>query len=54
VRSNGAQLEEIGQLLDKGTIRVAIDSIYPLASAHRAHARAESGHIQGKIVLSVP
>ncbi len=53
VRSSGAQLEEVGRLLHNGTIRVAVDSEYPLAEARKAHGRAAQGHIQGKIVLSV-
>ncbi|MGX1306178.1 NADPH:quinone reductase-like Zn-dependent oxidoreductase [Amorphus suaedae] len=53
VRSSGAQLAEVGRLLADGTVRVAIDSTYPLAEAGKAHERAERGHIQGKIVLTV-
>ncbi|WP_136067882.1 NADP-dependent oxidoreductase [Modicisalibacter radicis] len=53
VRSNGTQLSEVGRLLDDGTIRVVVDSTYPLADARRAHERAARGHIQGKIVLTV-
>ncbi|SFO46354.1 NADPH:quinone reductase [Chitinophaga sp. YR627] len=53
VRSNGPQLATIGQLLADGTIRVAIDSTFPLADAQKAHERAAHGHIQGKIVLTV-
>ncbi|WP_365929058.1 zinc-binding dehydrogenase [uncultured Sphingomonas sp.] len=53
VRSNGAQLAELGRLLDSGTVRVAVDSTYPLSEAAAAHERAEAGHIQGKIVLTV-
>lgn len=53
VRSSGAQLAELGRLLDAGTVRVAIDSTFPLAEARRAHERAARGHIQGKIVLTV-
>jgi len=53
VRSNGLQLVELGRLLDVGTIRVAIDSTFPLADAKSAHERAAHGHIQGKIVLTV-
>ncbi|MEW2357665.1 NADP-dependent oxidoreductase [Spirillospora sp. NPDC029432] len=53
VRSNGAQLAELGSLLDAGTVRVAIDSTFPLADAWAAHERASRGHIQGKIVLTV-
>ena len=53
VRSNGAQLAQIAHLLDAGTIRVAIDSTFPLADARKSHERAANGHIQGKIVLTV-
>lgn len=53
VRSNGAQLAELGRLLDAGTVRTAIDSTFPLADARAAHERAARGHIQGKIVLTV-
>ncbi len=53
VRSNGAQLAEVAKLLDNGTIRVVIDSVFPLADARKAHERAAQGSIQGKIVLTV-
>ena len=53
VRSNGEQLRELARLLDNGTIRVAIDSTFPLADARLAHERAAQGHIRGKIVLAV-
>ncbi len=53
VRSSGAQLEEVGRLLDDGAVRVVIDSTYPLSQARQSHERAAKGHIQGKIVLTV-
>lgn len=53
VRSNGAQLAELGRLLDAGTVRVAIDSTFALADARAAHERFARGHVQGKIVLTV-
>lgn len=53
VRSSGSQLAEVGQLLDEGTIRVVVDSTFPLSDARAAHERASRGHIQGKIVLTV-
>jgi NADPH:quinone reductase-like Zn-dependent oxidoreductase len=53
VRSSGAQLAELGRLLEDNAIRVVLDSIYPLADARLAHERAARGHIQGKIVLEV-
>lgn len=52
VRSSGAQLAEAGRLLDTGTVRVVIDSTWPLAMASAAHQRAAMGSIQGKIVLT--
>jgi NADPH2:quinone reductase len=53
VRSNGAQLAEAARLLDDGTVRVVIDSRFPLPDAAGAHARAMKGSSQGKIVLTV-
>lgn len=53
VRSSGAQLARLADLLDAGGIRVAIDSVFPLAQAQMAHERAAQGHLKGKIVLSV-
>jgi NADPH:quinone reductase-like Zn-dependent oxidoreductase len=53
VRSNGPQLEELGGLLDAGTVGVAIDGTFPLSDARAAHERAAEGHIQGKLVLTV-
>ena len=53
VRSSGAQLAEAGRLLNDGTIRVVVDSVYPLSEACAAHQRASRGSIQGKVVLSV-
>lgn len=53
VRSNGRQLEQLAELLEAGTVRVAIDSEFPLADAAAAHERAARGHLQGKVVLTV-
>lgn len=53
VRSSGAQLAALAELLEKGTVRVVVDSTFNLAQAVQAHTRAEQGHIQGKIVMVV-
>lgn len=53
VRSNGSQLSELADLIDNGTIKVIIDSVFPLSDARNAHERAAEGHIQGKIALTV-
>lgn len=53
VRSSGAQLQQVGRLLDEGTFRVVIASTFALADTNKAHERAAGGPIQGKIVLAV-
>jgi len=53
VRSNGTQLAQAARLLGDGTIRIVVDSTFPLAEAARAHERAARGNVQGKIVLTV-
>ncbi|MCF6387202.1 NADP-dependent oxidoreductase [Mycobacterium sp. MBM] len=53
VRSNGTQLAHLALLLEDNTVRVVIDTSVPLEDARTAHERAERGHIQGKIVLTV-
>lgn len=53
VHSDGAQLAELARRFEQGRLQVHLDSVYSLADAAAAHARAENGHIQGKIVLDV-
>ncbi|MFF7504293.1 NADP-dependent oxidoreductase [Streptomyces lavendulae] len=53
VRPSGEQLAELARLADSGGLRIAVEEVYPLAGAARAHARADRGHLQGKIVLAV-
>ncbi|WP_369182729.1 NADP-dependent oxidoreductase [Streptomyces sp. Y1] len=53
VRSSGADLAEVADLLTAGRLRVAVDSVHPLRDAAAAHRRAAEGHLQGKIVLRV-
>lgn len=49
---DGERLRKIGQLVDAGQLRVAIDSEFPLAEAVAAHERSESRHAVGKILLT--
>ena len=53
VEPDGHSLTEIAKLVDDGSIRVEIDSTYPLAEAAKAHERGETGRARGKIVLEV-
>lgn len=53
VRSSGAQLAQLADLLAAGTIRVNVDSTFALEDARSAHERAARGGARGKIVLTV-
>ena len=53
VRSNAPQLAELARMLEARTVRVVVDSTYPLPDARKAHERAARGNIQGKLVLTV-
>ena len=45
------QLAEIGQLIDAGKVRVALQQAFPLADILTAQQTAERGPIRGKIVV---
>ncbi|RJO68222.1 NADP-dependent oxidoreductase [Nocardia panacis] len=51
VEPNGADLEVIAGLVDRGELRVHVDRVLPLRDAAEAHAIGETGHTRGKIVL---
>jgi NADPH2:quinone reductase len=53
VRPERARLEKLRDMLDAGVISPLIDEVLPLEEAARAHARLETGHGQGKVVLRV-
>ncbi len=53
VQPNSEELGRIGQLIDDGTVRVLIDSVFPLSEARAAHEKSETGRAKGKIVLEV-
>jgi NADPH:quinone reductase-like Zn-dependent oxidoreductase len=53
VQPNRAQLEEIGKLVDAGKLRPIVEEVLPLKEAARAHAKNETLHTRGKLVLRV-
>jgi NADPH:quinone reductase-like Zn-dependent oxidoreductase len=53
VEPNQKQLQQISDLIDSGQARPQVEAVYPLAQAREAYARAERGHLRGKIVLNV-
>jgi NADPH:quinone reductase-like Zn-dependent oxidoreductase len=48
---NGAQLREIGKLIEAGKVRTNVAAVFPLDQAGRAHEESKKGHTRGKIVL---
>ncbi|WP_020576321.1 NADP-dependent oxidoreductase [Actinopolymorpha alba] len=46
-------LPRAARLVEEGRYDVAVDSVFPLADAARAHERSEGGHVSGKIILAV-
>jgi NADPH:quinone reductase-like Zn-dependent oxidoreductase len=53
VQPNQAQLQELANLVDAGTVRPIIEAVLPLAEAARAQAMNATLHTRGKIVLRV-
>jgi NADPH:quinone reductase-like Zn-dependent oxidoreductase len=53
VRADGSQLAEIANLIDAGELQVFVGTIFPLAAARVAYARARSGLRRGKVVLRI-
>ena len=47
------QLARIAELVAGGDVRVEIAEAMPLADVKRAHELSESGHVRGKLVLTV-
>jgi NADPH:quinone reductase-like Zn-dependent oxidoreductase len=53
VEPNLDQLVEIARLLDEGTLRPAVDSVYPLSEARAAFERSMATGKRGKVVIQV-
>jgi NADPH:quinone reductase-like Zn-dependent oxidoreductase len=52
-KPSGAQLVEIGRLIDAGQVRPVVSATLPLAEAARAQVRLEQEHLRGKVVLTI-
>lgn len=46
-------LQKAVQLFEQKKLTVAVDSVFPLEEAAKAHERSEGGHVSGKIILTV-
>ncbi|GAA4589104.1 NAD(P)-dependent alcohol dehydrogenase [Actinoplanes octamycinicus] len=52
-RENAADLEALAELLESGTLRVAVERAFPLAHAADAIRLIGSGHSRGKLVITI-
>lgn len=52
-RADGAQLDVLADLCERGAIRPVIDTVYPLAQIADAHRHSDSGRARGKIVIAL-
>jgi len=46
-----SDLEELARLVEVGKLRPVVGEVFPLHAIREAHARMESGHARGKIVV---
>jgi NADPH:quinone reductase-like Zn-dependent oxidoreductase len=53
VEADRADLDEITALADAGALRPVLAEVLPLEQAAKAHELVETGHVHGKIVLTV-
>lgn len=53
VRPDGIQLAEIGELIEKGVVKITLDKVYSLEDVGAAHTQLASRHVRGKVVLTL-
>ncbi|TXJ13924.1 MAG: NADP-dependent oxidoreductase, partial [Afipia sp.] len=50
---SGAELSELGSLIESGKLKVILDRTFPFAQISEALAYVESGRAKGKVVVSM-
>lgn len=53
VSMNVEQMSKINGLIDNGTLRTVVDSVFPFDEARNAYEKGASGNVHGKIVVKV-
>ncbi|MFE7463255.1 NADP-dependent oxidoreductase [Streptomyces sp. NPDC057499] len=53
VRPDPVDLADLVAMADRGEVRVHVSAEFPLAEAARAHELVQTGHVRGKVILSV-
>ena len=54
VEPNSLHLEYLSSLVDKGQLKIHVNTVFPLNEVVKAHELMESEHTRGKIVLVIP
>ncbi|MBX7269584.1 NADP-dependent oxidoreductase [Micromonospora sp. Llam7] len=49
-----AALRELVTLYEHGSLQLPIHATFPLTEAHHAHREVQTGHVRGKVVLTMP
>mgnify|MGYP003581138320 CR=1 FL=1 len=52
-KANGALMREVSRLVAAGQLVPVVEASYPLERIAEAHARLESGHMRGKLVITL-
>ena len=53
LQHHGEILQNCGKWIDEGKLRLHVSQTWPLVQANKAHEQIETGHTQGKLVLTV-
>ncbi len=53
MQASGAQLTQIADLIDAGTIRTVVDRVFPFAETNEGLAYVETGRAKGKVVIKI-
>jgi NADPH:quinone reductase-like Zn-dependent oxidoreductase len=53
-RADGQLMRQLSALVEAGHLTPVLDSTFPLSRIADAHRRMESGHVHGKIVVTIP
>ncbi|WP_349741026.1 NADP-dependent oxidoreductase [Roseateles cavernae] len=53
MKADGAQLQQISELIEAGAIRPVIDQVFPFESTNEALAYVAAGHAKGKVVIKL-
>ena len=51
--SNAAQMEAMCRLVEQGALKPVIDEVFAFEQMPAAHARVDSGHKRGSVVVKI-